>query len=61
LDPLRDDGLIYEQVLREEHGTPTKLDLFSGLPHGFWFVWKTTTFTTWWEDKTQEGWEWLLQ
>jgi acetyl esterase/lipase len=35
-DPLRDEGLIYEQVLREDFGIKTRLDIFPGLPHGFW-------------------------
>lgn len=32
MDPLRDDGLIYEQVL-SENGVKTKLDIWPGLPH----------------------------
>jgi acetyl esterase/lipase len=34
MDPLRDEGLIYEHVLREECAVPTKLDVYAGLPHG---------------------------
>ncbi|KAH6951298.1 Alpha/Beta hydrolase protein [Fusarium avenaceum] len=36
LDSLRDEGLIYERVLREENGIPTRLDIYPGLPHHFW-------------------------
>ncbi|THW18350.1 lipase/esterase [Aureobasidium pullulans] len=32
LDPLRDDGLIYEQIL-SENGVKTKIDIWAGLPH----------------------------
>ncbi|PSN69378.1 alpha/beta-hydrolase [Corynespora cassiicola Philippines] len=33
-DPLRDDGLIYEHLLSEECGVPTRLDMYQGVPHG---------------------------
>lgn len=32
LDPLRDDGLIYEKVLRQA-GTDTGTNVYKGLPH----------------------------
>jgi acetyl esterase/lipase len=33
MDPLRDQALMYEHVLREA-GTATKVDVYPGLPHG---------------------------
>ncbi|KAK5316625.1 hypothetical protein LTR70_006174 [Exophiala xenobiotica] len=35
-DLSRDDGLIYEKVLREECGVQTRLDLYKGFGHVFW-------------------------
>jgi acetyl esterase/lipase len=35
MDTLRDDGLIYEKLLRDE-GVPTRLDVYPGMPHGHW-------------------------
>ena len=39
LDPLRDEGLIYESVLREESDTPTRLNVYDGFGHMFWTNW----------------------
>jgi acetyl esterase/lipase len=36
LDLFRDDGLIYERVLREEAGVETRMDLYKGMPHSWW-------------------------
>ncbi|TFB02668.1 hypothetical protein CCMA1212_005146 [Trichoderma ghanense] len=35
LDPARDDNFIYERMLREEWGVPTRMDVHRGLPRGF--------------------------
>lgn len=37
-DPLRDEALIFERILREEHGTKTKVYMYPGQPHGFWSI-----------------------
>ncbi|KAL8880658.1 MAG: hypothetical protein Q9198_001975 [Flavoplaca austrocitrina] len=36
-DVIRDDGLLYELMLRE-HGTKTPLNVYPGLSHCFWAV-----------------------
>lgn len=36
LDPLRDEALIYERVLREENHVPTRLNVYDGFCHMFW-------------------------
>lgn len=35
LDPLRDEALIYADMLEESH-VRTKVDVYPGLPHGHW-------------------------
>jgi acetyl esterase/lipase len=42
MDILRDEDLIYEQVLAE-NGVETKLDLYPGMPHIFWSTFPTLT------------------
>lgn len=36
MDPLRDEALVYERILRGEYGVKTKVEMYPGLPHGFW-------------------------
>lgn len=60
-DPLRDEGLIYEQVLREDAGVRTRLDVFPGLPHGFWSWFPEAEFSRDFQAKTTDGLTWLLE
>ncbi|KAF2398586.1 hypothetical protein EJ06DRAFT_479741 [Trichodelitschia bisporula] len=59
-DPLRDEALVYERVVREEAGGKTRLRVYPGVPHSFW------SFAPDWEKSrgfvrdTVEGVKWLL-
>jgi acetyl esterase/lipase len=35
LDPIRDDALVYERILRKA-GTETRINVYKGLPHASW-------------------------
>lgn len=61
MDPLRDEGLIYERELREECGVKTRLDMYPGLPHGFWSFFPTLKSCQKLIDDTLKGVEWLLE
>lgn len=60
LDPLRDEALIYEKVLREENGIKTKLDIYPGLPHGFWSFFPTLASSKKLREDILIGVGWLL-
>jgi len=58
-DPARDYALIYEEVVRCE-GAQTRIDLFPGLPHGFWTFFSRAEFSKEFYEKSREGFGWLL-
>lgn len=60
LDPSRDDGLIYESVLREESGVLTKIDLYAGLPHCWWVIHEDFESSKKRDQDALEGFRWLL-
>ena len=60
LDPLRDEALIYENVLRE-NGVETKLDIYDGFGHMFWTNWPTMERSKEFVEDTREGMRWLLE
>ncbi|KAI9699525.1 MAG: hypothetical protein M1820_007156 [Bogoriella megaspora] len=61
LDPLRDDAVIFERMLREEEGIDTKQDFYPGLPHGFWSAFPTAAFSKQVPKDGVVGLKWLLE
>lgn len=61
MDPLRDEALIYERLLREEKGTKTKCLVYPGLPHGFWSVFPELKASKKFVDDSVASVKWLLQ
>ncbi|KAI1826638.1 Alpha/Beta hydrolase protein [Xylaria intraflava] len=61
MDLFRDEELCFERELREEHGTKTKLQVYSGLPHGFWTFFPELGMTDRWARDTLDGMRWLLE
>ena len=60
MDPLRDEGFIYERVLREDEGIKTKVDVYPGLPHGFWGFFTMLKAAKKYHEDILKGIGWLL-
>ncbi|KAK3672781.1 hypothetical protein LTR78_007367 [Recurvomyces mirabilis] len=60
-DPLRDEALIYERILREEQGIKTKVDVYPGLPHGFWSIAPQLKASEKFVEDSLKGVGWLLE
>ncbi|KAK7998314.1 Spc24-domain-containing protein [Apiospora arundinis] len=58
LDPLRDEGLLFAELLAEAN-VPTNIHVFKGLPHGFHAVDKLKASTDW-VTVTHGGISWAL-
>jgi len=60
MDPLRDEGLVYERVLREESGVETRLNLYPGYGHMFWTNYPRMEKSNEFVKDTLEGMRWLF-
>ncbi|KAI0738335.1 alpha/beta-hydrolase [Daedaleopsis nitida] len=58
-DPLRDEGILYERLLREA-GSATKLVRYPGCPHGFHYSFPGISATAKVDQDEREGLKWLL-
>lgn len=60
-DIQRDDALIYERILRTENRIETKLDIYPGLPHVFWYLYPSHSAGERFHQDRLEGLGWLLR
>lgn len=59
-DPRRDEGILFEELLREA-GVEVRMDVHKGLPHGFWTVCRGLDLSRAWEAKLVENVRWLIE
>lgn len=60
-DPLRDEALVFERIMREDEGLKTKVDVYPGLPHGFHSVIPTLKASEKYMEDSVNGVKWLLE
>ncbi|UNI18017.1 hypothetical protein JDV02_004318 [Purpureocillium takamizusanense] len=59
LDPRRDEALLFERLLSDS-GLGTKVDVYPGLPHGFWTTFPDLDVSKAWLDKLIAGLRWMM-
>lgn len=59
-DMLRDDALIYERELRLDHGIKTRVTMYEGLPHIFWYNYPDHSASKKFVEDASIGLGWLL-
>ena len=61
MDPLRDEALIFERILREEEKIATKVNVYEGMPHGFWAIYDQMPSAATFINESVKGVQWLLK
>lgn len=61
MDPLRDEALLYERLIRTEYEVRTKLVIYPGLPHAFWSFLPSLESSKKAVADVTEGFGWLLE
>ncbi|KAJ7780577.1 Alpha/Beta hydrolase protein [Mycena maculata] len=59
LDPLRDEALLYEKLLKNE-SVETRLTVYPGVPHAFNYGFPGIKMAAKWEEDYRAGLRWLL-
>lgn len=59
-DPRRDEALLVEQLLKDT-GIDTKIDIYPGLPHGFWTTCPELPVSKDWLQKLMVALSWILE
>lgn len=60
LDPLRDEAVLYDRVLRES-GVLTRFELYGGYGHMWWTNYPTLDSSKRFVEDTLRGMKWLLE
>ncbi|WPH01483.1 Hypothetical protein R9X50_00432900 [Acrodontium crateriforme] len=59
MDVHRDDSFVYRDILQKS-GVETRLDVYPGSPHCFWFLFRDTAQGRKWKNDNNDAFRWLF-
>ncbi|KAK2593440.1 hypothetical protein QQS21_008857 [Conoideocrella luteorostrata] len=59
-DPRRDEALLFRELLGEA-GLATKMDVYAGLPHGFWTTCPDLVASKDWLERLVDAMQWMIE